>query len=132
MVLRLLIPGFLAVCTGCAIAEQDASVASGPRTLAVEPRLVMDGLPALKDKVFVDQVLFHVPTVTERSGDRILSDVLASDARDEGPLFFRYDAASADPFGDILGGERNWELDAASGQLVFGFEPFAQRDQLAV
>jgi hypothetical protein len=138
MVLRLFFTGLAIAAvagavTGCAISEQDAAVASGPRTLAVEPRLVMGGLPALKDKVLIDQVLFHVPTVTERRGDRILSDVLASDAKDEGPLFFRYDAASADPFGDVLGGERNWELGAeGDGQLTFGFEPFAQRDQLAL
>jgi hypothetical protein len=140
MVLRPFFLGLaIAAVAGCAIGEQDASVASGPRTLAVEPRVVLDGLPALKNKVLVDQVLFHVPTVTERvqtadGGDRILSDVLASDSRDEGPLFFRYDAASTDGFGDVLGGVRAWQLGRSDGdgQLVFGFEPFAQRDQLSV
>ena len=134
-VLALIAPGAAA----CAAGEQDTPVAAdGSRRIWVEPRVVMDGLVALAqraDRVVVDEVLFHAPTVTQRAGDHVIADVLGSDAKNASPLLFRYQVSSEDGFGDVLGGERHWTISGrqdggSRGDLVFGFEPFSQGDAL--
>ncbi|MBI1949691.1 MAG: hypothetical protein HYS27_28650 [Deltaproteobacteria bacterium] len=118
---------------GC-YAPVDTTMASDARRVAVEPRVVMDGAVELgqraHDRIVVDEVLFHAPTVVQLGGDSGAHDVLASDADNVGPLLFRYDIASADGFGDVLGGARAWVLhdDGADAALDFGFSPFALVD----
>lgn len=118
--LAALVPGV----TSCAPAER---ADPAPRTIAVQPRVVMDGsveLHARGERIVIDEVLFHAPAVTLQEDGRLLGSVLEGDER--GPLLFRYDVTS-DGFGDVLGGERRWFLDPVVhglSDLVFGFQPF--------
>ena len=117
----LLAPGLAA----CAV-DEGAPCQEGALALAVQPRVVMDGLVQLgarEDRILVDEVLFHAPTVTLRDGEQVLEDVLATDPLHHDALLFRYEVTSADGFGDVLGGERSWSI-GGRGDLVFGFEPF--------
>ncbi len=116
-----------ALAAGCGADVADLSaLPDGARSVAVEPRVVVDGLIELgarADRVVIDEVIFHAPTVTLRDHDQVLADVLGSDPDNESPLLFRYDVNDRDGFGDVLGGERNWVLQD-QGDLVFGFEHF--------
>jgi hypothetical protein len=90
----------------------------------VQPRVVMDGMIELgvraDDRIVIDEVLLHAPaaTLASAAGPR---DLLAGDGR--GALLFRYDIASTDGFGDVLGGPREWQL--SDGELSFGFRPLS-------
>lgn len=98
--------------------------------VSVAPRVVIDGIVELGQRsggrVVVDEVLFHAPGVTQR-GEAGATDVLATDGDNGGPLLFRYDIGSADGFGDVLGGARQWVLQGSDegSALEFGFSPFA-------
>jgi hypothetical protein len=119
----------------------DLGECDGLRTIAVQPRVVIDGtveLRARSAQVIVDEVLFHAPTVELRADGQRLADLLESDPAERGPLLFRYDVTS-DGFGDVIGGERRWALDPDLGapdeggvgaDLVFGFAPFRPTDEL--
>lgn len=99
-----------------------------PRTLAVQPRVIVDGMVELSavagSRVVVDEVLFHAPIVTVRQPDGLVASLLAAD---DGPLLFRYDASSSDGFGDVLGGERRWTVRDVDGELAVGFAPLDAR-----
>lgn len=121
-----------AIASGCLAPAPEAAV-SDAHAVAVEPRVVMDGAVELGQRaggrILVDEVLFHAPAVGERRGGK-LADVLATDPEGAAPLLFRYDIASNDGFGDVLGGERSWVLHGGDDDsaLEFSFAPFALED----
>lgn len=109
---------------------------TGSRAIAVQPRVVVDGMVELgavaagvaDASLIIDEVLFHAPTVEVREGETVVDDLLAA----EDPLLFRYDASSSDGFGDVVGGERRWIVSEQNtdGDLFVGFAPLAVTDQL--
>lgn len=118
-----------ALTPACLGAGPEAPV-SELHAVSVEPRVVIDGIVELGQRsggrVVVDEVLFHAPGVMQR-GEAGATDVLATDGDNGGPLLFRYDIGSADGFGDVLGGARQWVLQGGDegSALEFGFSPFA-------
>lgn len=109
---------------------------TGSRAIAVQPRVVVDGMVELgavaagvaDASLIIDEVLFHAPTVEVREGETVVDDLLAA----EDPLLFRYDASSSDGFGDVVGGERRWIVSEQNtdGDLFIGFAPLSVTDQL--
>jgi hypothetical protein len=103
-----------------------------PRTVAVQPRVIVDGTVELSAvmqqrpglRAVVDEVLFHAPAVTVQQHDAVIDELLSAD---DSPLLFRYDAASSDGFGDVLGGERRWAISDVAGELVVAFAPLDAR-----
>lgn len=122
--------GLLAV-AACGVDEAPP----GSRTLAVQPRVVVDGMvelaavaeSATDASLMVDEVLFHAPNVHVQDG-KVRNELLTSDD----PLLFRYEAASSDGFGDVVGGERQWRIhdEHVDGDLIVGFAPLSSTDLL--
>jgi hypothetical protein len=109
----------------------------GGDTVTVRPRVVIDGLIELsartEGRLFVDEVVFHAPTVELRSAQAPAADLLATDPVDDSALFFHYDLENPEGAGHAIGGERRWELgtSAADARVVFGFSPLhASRGEL--
>ncbi len=126
--LRALLAAVVAIGAACQAPEANDG-ASLARRVAVEPRVVMDGVVELgqraHDRIIVDEVVFHAPAVVQRT-DQGEHDVLATDSAHAGPLLFRYDIGSSDGFGDVVGGARAWVLhdDGGDAALDFTFAPF--------
>ncbi|OGQ10477.1 MAG: hypothetical protein A2138_04780 [Deltaproteobacteria bacterium RBG_16_71_12] len=122
-----------ATASAACLAPAEPAERADARRVAVAPRVVMDGAVELgqraQDRIVVDEVIFHAPSVVQLGADAT-HDVLATDTASAGPLLFRYDIASADGFGDVLGGARTWVLrDQGDGSsLEFAFSPFALVD----
>lgn len=108
----------------------------GSRAVAVQPRVIVDGMVELGAvaegvagaSLIIDEVLFHAPVVRVQDGGATVDDLLSA----EDPLLFRYEAASSDGFGDVVGAERRWNIsDAhADGDLIVGFAPLGITDRL--
>ncbi len=121
------------VATTACLAPTPECVAAHALTVAVEPRVVMDGAVELGqravDSIIVDEVIFHAPSVLQRDTTAGARDVLGTDPDNTAPLLFRYDIASNDGFGDVLGGARTWVIQEGGNDgdaaLEFGFAPFA-------
>lgn len=132
------VPLSIAACLlgATAIACGTEPVLTGSRVVAVQPRVIVDGMVELgavaagvaDASLVVDEVLFHAPAVRVVQGENTVDNLLGADD----PLLFRYEAASTDGFGDVVGGERRWTLsDAhANGDLIVGFEPLRATDRL--
>ncbi len=116
----------LAAAMSTACAPQAADRAGTSHRVAVQPRLVMDGLVDLErgdaGRIVLQDVMFHAPTVTD--GER---DILATDAANPRALIFRYLLGANDGFGDALGGVRSWVVTDGA-QLSVGFSALAQSD----
>lgn len=109
----------------------EPSELTGSRAVAVQPRVIVDGMVELgaittsiaDATLIIDEVLFHAPAVRVQEGDTTVDSLLSA----QDPLLFRYEAASSDGFGDVIGAERRWTIDETNidGDLVVGFSPLA-------
>lgn len=126
-------PVAMAGLVACGLAACGAEPAApGARSLAVQPRVVVDGMLELgataQTQVIVDELLFHAPSVALATDGHPADDLLDG----EDALLFRYEAGSSDGFGDVVGAERRWTVhDAhADGDLVVGFAPLETESML--
>ena len=137
----LLAIGVLPLSLGCLISPVEQ------QDVTVLPRVVVDGAIELSDRtagrVFVDEVVAHAPQGFLLSGDCAGFDGADLDGADfdgadagcesdsrvdelvdaNNPLLFRYDVTDASGFGAVVGGERQWRLNAAGGAVEVGFGP---------
>ena len=97
--------------------------------VAVQPRVVLDGVVELSDRsagrVVIDEVVAHAPSAWVRApvaGDAHpgAGGVVVVDAAD--PLLFRYVLSERIGFGAALGSDRIWSMpaDGASLSVLFG------------
>jgi hypothetical protein len=111
-----------AMAAGCAQDEREDEVAQAA-SVAVHPRLVMDGLVDLAARehghVQLTEVVFHAPEV-EREDSLGVEPLVGPGIEDN--LVFRYAIGANDGLGAILGGERRWRL-GQDGELAFQFAP---------
>jgi hypothetical protein len=114
--------------SGCGLEPAPEAHAPASRTVAIAPRVVMDGLKELAaredGRVQIDEVVFHAGKAT-LDGDDLLPD-------DDDDLIFRYSVGTLDDFGDVLGGVREWRIGADDDHLTFTFDPLQPRRQTDV
>ena len=112
------------VATMTTVACASETTGGTPRSLAVQPRVIVEGLLELSalagSSVVVDELLFHAPAATVQQAELPAVSLLADGA---GPLLFRYDASGSDGFGDVLGAERRFTVDDDDGELEVAFAP---------
>src|SRR5690606_787273 len=101
----------LAACGGGAGADEGDLLLED--SVTVRPRVAIDGLIELSartgGRLFVDEVVFHAPSVQIRNGPFVISDLIETASGSADGLFFRYALADGGGVGAIAS-ERRWSL----------------------
>ncbi len=126
----------LVVASACGAPSAAAEGELAADVVTVRPRVAIDGLIELsartEGRLFVDEVVFHAPSVRIQNGPFAIADVLASDPDDAGALFFRYALVDGGGAGAVAS-ERRWSLSpegaTPESQVTFGFSPFQPSDE---
>jgi hypothetical protein len=115
----------------CHPSYQDETTFSEIEHSQFRPVIVLNNLVDLTARthgqLFVEEVVFHAPTVQIRNGPAVVADLMDLESNGGGSIFFRYEASNLGQRGDAIGGTRSWPVDAFSSELrneiSFGFSP---------